>query len=209
MLHSLPSSHSPDADPLPPPSATLPYSTHVCPPIATKHLTLTLTLLRQSFGMPFMYNVEYSSDEISRLKAWHLHQKNKLFKLTLCIRYVDDLNKKTPPCRRIGVLIGDWGERHCALDVTIKDPTNNINSERHSVASKCLNWQRRHKPTTESWKYSGGNYSWWGQLGSNLRKSPFHSRRHGAMGTETKEWWKGVAKLATENPQHHVQERQT
>ena len=31
MLHSLPSSHSPDADPLPPPSATLPYSAHLYP----------------------------------------------------------------------------------------------------------------------------------------------------------------------------------
>ena len=37
--------HMPDTAPLPPPSATLPYTQHpLCPPVTTKHLALTLTL---------------------------------------------------------------------------------------------------------------------------------------------------------------------
>ena len=39
----------------------------------------------------FMYDFEYFSDEISRLKPWHLHQKDIFFKLSLCTSYIDDL----------------------------------------------------------------------------------------------------------------------
>ena len=41
--------------------------------------------------MLFMYEFEHFSDEVSRMEPWHLHQKDKLFKLSLCTRYIDDL----------------------------------------------------------------------------------------------------------------------
>ena len=41
--------------------------------------------------MLFMYELEYLSDEISRLKPFHLHQEDTVVTLSLCTRYIDDL----------------------------------------------------------------------------------------------------------------------
>ena len=61
MLHTLPSSHSPDAAPLPPPSATLPYTQHpfrspsyrkTPNPNPNSLLTLSLARIQRSRSIP-------------------------------------------------------------------------------------------------------------------------------------------------------------
>ena len=98
------------------------------------------------------------------------------------------------------------GGLHWALDVTITDPTNKTNLERHSDTRALAAATRVHNKKLEIFRRQ---LEAAGPAGLQFEKKPLAFEATGAMGKETQEWWKGVVKLATERQRHHVQEQQT
>jgi len=85
------------------------------------------------------------------------------------------------------------GELHWALDVTITDPTNKTNLERHSDTRALAAATRVHNKKLEIFRRQ---LEAAGPAGLQFEKKPLAFEATGAMGKETQEWWKGVVKLA-------------
>ena len=90
--------------------------------------------------------------------------------------------------------------------MTITDPTNKTNLEKHSDTQALAAATRVHNKKLEIFRRQ---LEAAGPAGLQFEKKPLAFEATGAMGKETQEWWKGVVKLATERQRHHVQEQQT